>query len=90
MVGDQSSGKSSLLESLSGIPFPKDQSLCTRHATQITSRRNSDDRVDIHIIPGPHASEEHRKHVESFHMHVSSGLEFREQFVDILKKVSET
>jgi GTPase SAR1 family protein len=89
-VGDQSSGKSSLLESLTGIPFPKDQSLCTRHATQITSRRNSDDRVDIRIIPGPSASEDHRKEVETFNMHVPSGLKFREQFVDILKKVSET
>ncbi|KFY17936.1 hypothetical protein V492_00265 [Pseudogymnoascus sp. VKM F-4246] len=68
VVGDQSSGKSSLLASLSGIPFPKDQNLCTRHATQITSRRNSDDCVDIRIISGPHASEEHRKHVEAFYI----------------------
>ncbi|KAI1875074.1 uncharacterized protein JN550_002503 [Neoarthrinium moseri] len=89
VVGDQSSGKSALLESLSGIPFPKDQSLCTRHATQITSRRDNEDRVDIRIIPSPHASEEHRKYVEAFHMQVTSGMKFREQFVDILKKASE-
>ncbi|KAJ9151372.1 Dynamin family protein [Pleurostoma richardsiae] len=89
VVGDQSSGKSSLLESLSGIPFPKDQSLCTRHVTQITSRRDSRDYVEIRIIPGPHASEEHRKHVEAFHTQVSSGMEFREQFLDILKKANE-
>lgn len=38
-VGDQSSGKSSLLESLTGIPFPRGQELCTRYATQITQRR---------------------------------------------------
>ncbi|KAH6648210.1 P-loop containing nucleoside triphosphate hydrolase protein [Truncatella angustata] len=89
VVGDQSSGKSSLLESLSGIPFPKDQSLCTRYATQITFRRDSEDRVEIRIIPGPHASDEHRKHVEGFRLQVASGLKFREQFVDILKKVNE-
>ncbi|KAM0262745.1 hypothetical protein ACHAQJ_001539 [Trichoderma viride] len=88
VVGDQSSGKSSLLENLTGIPFPKDQSLCTRHATQITSRRDSKDCVDIRIIPGPNASEEYKKHVE-FHMQVSSGVEFREQFADILKKANE-
>jgi GTPase SAR1 family protein len=87
-VGDQSSGKSSLLESLTGIPFPKDQSLCTRHATQITSRRAEKERVDIRIIAGPRASDEHKKHVESFHPTVSSRLELRGQFVDILKKVS--
>jgi hypothetical protein len=74
---------------MSGIPFPKGQSLCTRHATQITSRRSKDEFVDIRIIPGRHVLEEHRKHVESFHVHVNSSLEFRTQFVDILKKVSE-
>ncbi|KAI0129735.1 P-loop containing nucleoside triphosphate hydrolase protein [Xylariales sp. AK1849] len=89
VVGDQSSGKSSLLESLSGIPFLQDQGLCTRNATQITSRRDSVDCVNIRIIPGPHSSEEHRKQVESFQMHISSGLEFREQFVDILKKAND-
>lgn len=89
VVGDQSSGKSSLLESLTGIPFPKDQNLCTRHATQITSRRDIHDRVDIRIIPGPNASDEHRKHVGTFHMPVLSGSEFRQQFVAILQKVSE-
>ena len=57
---------------------------------QITSRRSSTDRVDIRIIAGPHASEEHRKEVEGFKMHMPSGLKFREQFEEILKKVSET
>ncbi|KAK8043547.1 hypothetical protein PG993_005977 [Apiospora rasikravindrae] len=68
------------------VPLP--QSLCTRHATQITFRRGTRDHVDIRIIPGPHASEEHRKSVEQFHTQVASGSEFRGQFVDILKKVS--
>jgi GTPase SAR1 family protein len=88
VVGDQSSGKSSLLESLTGIPFPKDQTLCTRHATQITSRRDDEEFVKICILPGPWASEEHRRQVESFHVQVSSGAKFRQQFVDILKRVS--
>ncbi|KAI5456958.1 P-loop containing nucleoside triphosphate hydrolase protein [Mariannaea sp. PMI_226] len=89
VAGDQSSGKSSLLESLTGIPFPKDQSVCTRHATQITSRRDSHDRVDIRIIPGPRASDEHRKHVGAFSKSMPSGLEFRKQFVSILQKAHE-
>ncbi|KAL7935214.1 P-loop containing nucleoside triphosphate hydrolase protein [Trichoderma chlorosporum] len=89
VVGDQSSGKSSLLESLTGIPFPKDQGLCTRYATQITSRRDNNDSVDIRIIPGPHESEEHKKHVEGFHMQVHSGAQLRKQFPDILEKVNE-
>ncbi|KAL4744658.1 hypothetical protein BDW72DRAFT_78884 [Aspergillus terricola var. indicus] len=38
-VGDQSSGKSSILEALTGLPFPRDSTLCTRFATQIIFRR---------------------------------------------------
>ncbi|TPX16327.1 uncharacterized protein E0L32_003976 [Thyridium curvatum] len=89
VVGDQSSGKSSLLESLSGVPFPKDQNLCTRHATQITSRRDKDECVHVRIIPGPRASEDHKKQVEAFQTKVSSASEFRDKFVDILKKANE-
>ncbi|OCK97317.1 uncharacterized protein K441DRAFT_460501, partial [Cenococcum geophilum 1.58] len=58
-VSDQSPGKSSLPESLTNIPFPRNLELCTRYATQITSRRGSGSRVDITIIPGPHASDAH-------------------------------
>ncbi|KAK8038425.1 interferon-induced GTP-binding protein Mx2 [Apiospora phragmitis] len=39
VVGDQSSGKSSVLESLTGFSFPRAAGLCTRYATQITCRR---------------------------------------------------
>ena len=35
VMGDQSSGKSSVLEALSGIPFPRGAGLVTRCATQI-------------------------------------------------------
>ncbi|KAL4735605.1 P-loop containing nucleoside triphosphate hydrolase protein [Aspergillus similis] len=38
-IGDQSSGKSSILEGLTGLPFPRDSTLCTRFATQIIFRR---------------------------------------------------
>ncbi|CAD0115337.1 unnamed protein product [Aureobasidium uvarum] len=39
VVGDQSSGKSSVLEGITKLPFPRDSGLCTRFATQITFRR---------------------------------------------------
>ncbi|KAJ3339066.1 hypothetical protein HDU93_008652 [Gonapodya sp. JEL0774] len=35
VVGDQSSGKSSLLEAISGVTFPKGKEMCTTFATQI-------------------------------------------------------
>ncbi|KAM0245934.1 hypothetical protein ACHAP5_005085 [Fusarium lateritium] len=89
VVGDQSSGKSSLLESLTGIPFPKDQALCTRHATQITCRRGKDDYVDIRIIAGPHASDQHKQDVEAFHVPASSRSEIHNDFAGILRKANE-
>jgi hypothetical protein len=57
VVGDQSSGKSSLLEGLTGISFPVASDLCTRFATQIVLRRAPEDAagVKIRIIPGPSA-----------------------------------
>ncbi|KAL2829301.1 P-loop containing nucleoside triphosphate hydrolase protein [Aspergillus pseudoustus] len=39
VVGDQGSGKSSVLEGLTRFPFPHDSTLCTRFATQIVFRR---------------------------------------------------
>jgi GTPase SAR1 family protein len=57
VVGDQSSGKSSLLEGLTGLSFPVASDLCTRFATQIVLRRApaSKAEVKITIIPGPDA-----------------------------------
>lgn len=39
VVGDQSSGKSSVLKGLTGIPFPTSSVQCTRFATEIRLRR---------------------------------------------------
>lgn len=57
VVGDQSSGKSSLLEGLTGLSFPIDSDLCTRFATQIVLRRvpGNEAKVKVTIIPGPTA-----------------------------------
>lgn len=39
VVGDQSSGKSSVLEAISRVKFPVDSDLCTRFATELILRR---------------------------------------------------
>ncbi|KAI6292488.1 hypothetical protein MCOR33_009822 [Pyricularia grisea] len=41
VCGDQSAGKSSVLESVTGIPFPRKNGLCTRFPTEIILRHNS-------------------------------------------------
>lgn len=57
VVGDQSSGKSSVLEGLTGLSFPIASDLCTRFATQIVLRRApaNEAAVRVTIIPGPSA-----------------------------------
>ena len=39
VCGDQSSGKSSVLEAISGLQFPTKENLCTRFATELILRR---------------------------------------------------
>ncbi|KAJ2974359.1 hypothetical protein NQ176_g6099 [Zarea fungicola] len=51
VVGDQSAGKSSVLEALSGTPFPRDAGACTRFATEIRLRRAKESRLKVSIIP---------------------------------------
>ncbi len=53
VVDDQSSGKSSVLEGLTKLPFPGDSTLCTRFATQIVFRRAERESIAVSIIPSP-------------------------------------
>lgn len=53
IVGEQSSGKSSLLQTLTDIPFPVGAGLCTRFATRIVSKRtapNTTNKFKITIV----------------------------------------
>ena len=51
VCGDQSSGKSSVLEALSGLNFPRRDNLCTRFATELILRRASQEAVIVSIYP---------------------------------------
>lgn len=73
VVGDQSSGKSSVLESLTGFSFPRATGLCTRYATQITCRREAEAvagagkrRVEVSIIPRPGAHDALKARLRAF------------------------
>jgi len=59
VVGNQSSGKSSVLEGLTNLPFPKDSGLCTRFATQITFKREKETRITVSVIPAKDVSKAH-------------------------------
>jgi GTP-binding protein EngB required for normal cell division len=49
VVGDQSAGKSSVLEAISRVRFPVEGEVCTRFATELALRRADDVRVEVSI-----------------------------------------
>lgn len=51
VCGDQSSGKSSVLEAISGLDFPRKDNVCTRFATELILRHSPDTGVTISIFP---------------------------------------
>ncbi|CAN9372578.1 unnamed protein product [Alternaria alternata] len=51
VCGEQSSGKSSVLEAVSGVKFPSKDNLCTRFATELILRRGADAPIKISIVP---------------------------------------
>lgn len=52
VCGEQSSGKSSVLEAVSGVRFPSRDNLCTRFATELILRRGPNIPIKISIVPG--------------------------------------
>jgi len=66
VCGDQSAGKSSVLEALTEIPFPRNDELCTRFATEIIMRRATVDSLTIRVIPDETRSGEERQTIEAF------------------------
>ncbi|KAF2664671.1 hypothetical protein BT63DRAFT_464767 [Microthyrium microscopicum] len=66
VCGDQSSGKSSVLEAISGISFPTKDALCTRFATELVLRRDVSTGIKISIIPGPERSVEEKVELARF------------------------
>ncbi|KLU86658.1 hypothetical protein MAPG_05670 [Magnaporthiopsis poae ATCC 64411] len=69
VCGSQSSGKSSTLESISGVPFPTAEGLCTRFATELILRRCADDespQVSVQIIPAKSRTEDERETLATF------------------------
>ena len=66
VCGDQSSGKSSVLEAISGLQFPTKDNLCTRFATEVILRHASEASVAVKIVAGPERSKDEQIKLENF------------------------
>lgn len=66
VCGDQSSGKSSVLEAISGVSFPIKSNLCTRFPTELVLRKTSQIGVSVSIVPHQSRSESERSSLSSF------------------------
>lgn len=66
VCGDQSSGKSSVLEAITEIPFPRKETLCTRFATEISLRRDKEGAISCKINPDEKNSEDEIDRLRSF------------------------
>ncbi|KAB8616641.1 hypothetical protein FH972_025976 [Carpinus fangiana] len=64
VVGEQSSGKSSLLEGLTGLAFPIATGLCTRFATRFIMQHDpgARRRVRVSVLPGSESWRDPRAH----------------------------
>jgi hypothetical protein len=68
--GDQSTGKSSVLEGITGVPFPRQDGLCTRFATEITMEHtdagDTETEIIASIIPSDHRDEALKEELRAF------------------------
>ncbi|KAL8693662.1 MAG: hypothetical protein Q9218_001572 [Villophora microphyllina] len=80
--------QSSVLEGLTGLPFPRDSTLCTRFATQITFRRASTVNIKVSIIPDKNTSKDDAERLRDWKKTGLTSLD-RKVFSQILEEVHE-
>lgn len=66
VCGDQSSGKSSVLEAIPGVSFPVKSSLCTRFPTELILRKAKYISVKVSIVPHHSRSEPEKASLSGF------------------------
>lgn len=78
VCGDQSSGKSSVLEAISGVSFPVKSGLCTRFPTELILRKSANTSVKVSIIPHQPAGSRDKDAMSNFHEQLDSLQELPE------------
>ncbi|KAL2180622.1 P-loop containing nucleoside triphosphate hydrolase protein [Thermothelomyces heterothallicus CBS 202.75] len=78
VVGDQSAGKSSVLEAITGTPFPRDAGACTRFATEIRLRRAPQQSITVSVIPDKNRSFPEQERLRQFGGTVHAEMPFEQ------------
>lgn len=86
VCGDQSAGKSSVLEAISGLSFPTKDNLCTRFATELILRRNPVSAINIRIVPGADRTELEKEALCGFASSISTDNPSLDQVVEKAKE----
>lgn len=82
-------GKSSVLEGLTDLPFPRNSVLCTTFATKVIFRRSPSKSITVSIIPAQTSDDEHIREVQGWGRDLDSPLDSFE-FANIFKEVAFT
>ena len=86
VCGDQSSGKSSVLEAISGVPFPRNDTLCTRFATEVILREAPTAEAVVSIVPRQDAPDADRERLLAF----KETLQEMEDFPRVIERAKST
>ncbi|KAK0886917.1 hypothetical protein LTR02_017711 [Friedmanniomyces endolithicus] len=71
VCGDQSCGKSSTLEGLTNIPFPRADGVCTKFPTEVILEHSDEqESITAAIIPHPLRSDQARARLQEFHANI--------------------
>ncbi|KAK4998245.1 hypothetical protein LTR66_002487 [Elasticomyces elasticus] len=67
VCGDQSAGKSSVLEGLTGLPFPRQDDVCTKLATEIILQySDGEQRITATVLPAPSRSDSSKASLRAY------------------------
>ena len=76
VCGDQSAGKSSILEGITGLPFPRQDGLCTKFATEIILQHmDEEQKIVATMIPHSSRSESSRNELRAYRRDIQSFTE---------------
>lgn len=86
VCGDQSAGKSSVLEGITGIPFPRQDGLCTRFPTEIVLRHcNAAQTIVASIRPHSSRPQQVQQSLRAYHKDVKDLSELPSIINDVSK-----